>query len=77
MSENNSLGTCPKNGVHLWQQKRPIVRPLAEIAAQYKDRNAAIIAAYKTGAYSQREIGVFYQLHPTTIGTIVRKFKSS
>ena len=59
------------------QQKRPIVRPLAEIAAQYKDRNAAIIAAYKTGAYTQREIGVFYQLHPTTIGTIVRKFKSS
>ena len=59
------------------QQKRPIAKPLAEIAAQYKDRNAAIIAAYKTGAYTQREIGVFYQLHPTTIGTIVRKLKNS
>ncbi|HBZ30911.1 MAG TPA: addiction module toxin RelE, partial [Nitrosomonas nitrosa] len=59
------------------QQKRPIAKPLVEIAAQYKDRNEAIIAAYKTGTYSQREIGVFYQLHPTTIGTIVRKFKSS
>ncbi len=59
------------------QQKRPIAKPLSEIAAQYKDRKAAIIAAYKTGVYSQREIGEFYQLHPTTIGVIVRKNKNS
>ena len=39
------------------QQKRPIAKPLPEIAAQHKDRTTAIIAAYKTGAYSQREIG--------------------
>ncbi|MDP1950452.1 MAG: hypothetical protein Q8K59_05045 [Nitrosomonas sp.] len=57
------------------QQKRPIAKPLAEIAAQHKDRKTAIIAAYKTGAYSQREIGEFYQLHPTTIGIILRKNK--
>jgi REP element-mobilizing transposase RayT len=36
------------------QQKRPIAKPLAEIAAQHKDRKTAIIAAYKTGAYSQQ-----------------------
>ena len=54
------------------QQKWPIAKPLSEIAARHKDRDAAIIAAYKTGAYSQREIGEFYQLHPTTIGVIVR-----
>ena len=59
------------------QQKRPIAKPLPEIAAQYTDRNTAIIATYKTGAYSQREIGDFYQLHPTTIGAIVRKNKNS
>ena len=59
------------------QQKRPIVKPLSEIASQYKDCNTAFIAAYKTGAYSQREIGDFYQLHPTTIGAIVRKNKNS
>jgi putative transposase len=35
------------------QQKRPIAKPLSEIAAQHKDRRTAIIAAYKTGAYSQ------------------------
>ena len=59
------------------QQKRPIAKPLSEIAAQYKDRNTAIVAAYKTGAYSQREIGEFYQLHPTTIGVIVRNNKNA
>jgi hypothetical protein len=58
-------------------QKRPIAKPLSEIASQYKDRKTAIIAAYKTGAYSQREIGEFYQLHPTTVGVIVRKNKDS
>ena len=55
------------------QQRRPIAKPLSEIAAQYNNRNTAIIAAYKTGIYSQREIGAFYQLYPTTIGAIVRK----
>jgi putative transposase len=55
------------------QQKRPIAKPLSEIAAQHKDRKTAIIAAHKTGAYSQREVGEFCQLHPTTIGVIVQK----
>ena len=59
------------------QQKRPIAKPLSEIAAQYKDRKTAVIAAYKTGAYSQQEIGEFYQLHPTTIGVLVCKAKNS
>lgn len=53
------------------QQTRPMAKPLSEIAAQYKDRNTAIIAAYKTGVYSQREIGAFYQLHPTTTGVLL------
>ena len=59
------------------QQKRPITIPLSEITAQYEDRTTAIIVAYKTGAYSQREIGEYYQLHPTTIGVILRKSKHS
>ncbi|SFP99409.1 hypothetical protein SAMN05216419_10437 [Nitrosomonas cryotolerans] len=42
------------------QQKRPIAIPLPEIAAQHKDHATAIIAACKTGAYSQREIGEYY-----------------
>jgi hypothetical protein len=50
---------------------------LSEIAVQHKDRKTAIIAAYKTGTYSQREIGEYYQLHPTTVGVILRKNKNS
>ena len=51
------------------QQKRPVAKPLSEIAAQHKDRRTAIIATYKTGAYSQREIGEnYHQLHPTNGG---------
>jgi hypothetical protein len=59
------------------QQKRPIAKLLPAIAAQHKDRKMAIIAAYKTGAYSQREIAEFYQLHSTTIEVLVRKNKNS
>jgi len=59
------------------QQTRPIAKTLSEIAAQHKDRNVAIIVAYKTGAYSQREIGEYHHLHPTTIGVILRKRKNS
>ena len=40
-------------------------------------RKRTIIANYKTGAYSQREIGAFYQLHPTTIEISVRKSRKS
>lgn len=61
----------------LKQQKRPIAKPLSEIAAQHKDRKAAIIAAHKTGAYNQREIEEYYQLHPTTTGVTLRKNKDS
>lgn len=58
------------------QHKRPLAKPLSKIAAQVKDRKTAIIAAYKTGAYSQREIGEYYKLHPTTVGVILRKNKN-
>ncbi|SDH48567.1 hypothetical protein [Nitrosomonas sp. Nm132] len=59
------------------QQKRPVAKFLPAIAAQHKDRKMAIIAAYKTGVYNQREIAEFYQLHPTTIVAIVHKNKNS
>lgn len=59
------------------KQKRPIAKPLAQIAGQADGRNAAIIAAYATGAYSQREIGEHFQLHPSTVGIIVRGSKDS
>ncbi len=38
-------------------QRRPPAPSLADIAARHRGRNAAIVAAYATGAYSYREIG--------------------
>lgn len=57
------------------KQKRPIAKPLAEIVMQTNGRNTAIVAAYNTGAYSQREIGEYFQLHPSTVGVIIRESK--
>lgn len=59
------------------KHKRPVAPPLVEIIRQTKGRNAAIINAYATGAYSQREIGEYFQLHPSTVGVIVRKGNNS
>jgi len=50
---------------------------LLQIEEQHSDRNSAIVTAYKTGAYSQREIGEYFRLHPSTVGVIVRKARDS
>ena len=55
------------------KHKRPVAPPLAKIVQQTKGRDTAIITAYATGAYSQREIGEYFQLHPSTSGVIVRR----
>ena len=59
------------------KQIRPVVKTLLQIEKQNQDRNLAIVAAYNTGAYSQREIAEHYELHPSTVGVIVRRFKNS
>jgi hypothetical protein len=55
-------GSSHQHPSALKQQKRPIAKPLSEISAQHKDCKTAIIAAYKTGAYSQREVGAFLSI---------------
>lgn len=46
------------------KQQRPVAKALLQIERQYPERNSAIIAAYNTGVYSQREIAGFYNLRP-------------
>ncbi|MCF6209076.1 MAG: transposase [Gammaproteobacteria bacterium] len=53
-------------------QRRAPAPTLAKIAAKHHDRNAAIAAAYSTGAYSYREIAEYYGLHLATVGRIIR-----
>ncbi|MBK1723035.1 REP-associated tyrosine transposase [Thiocystis violacea] len=53
-------------------QRRAPAPALPVIAAQHTDRNAAIRAAYATGAYSYREIAQHFGVHLATVGRIVR-----
>lgn len=49
---------------------------IAELVSDYKNRNEGIIAAYEMGAYSYQEIAVFYGLHVTTVGKILRRARA-
>jgi len=53
------------------QRLRP-AQPLAEIAAQYEDRNQAIVACYASGEYSYAQIAEHFNVCFTTVGRIVR-----
>ncbi len=54
-------------------QRRPPAPSLDVIARQHGERNAAITAAYATGAYNYREIAEYFGLHLATVGRIIRK----
>jgi DNA-directed RNA polymerase specialized sigma24 family protein len=53
-------------------QRRPPAAPLVQIAERSAGRNAAIVAAYATGAYSYREIAAYFGVHLATVGRTVR-----
>ncbi len=53
-------------------QRRSPAPSLATLAAGHGERDAAIVAAYATGAYSYREIAAHFGLHLATVGRIVR-----
>ena len=59
------------------KQKRAVAESLSEIEQQAEDRDLAITTAYATGVYSQREIGEYFNLHPSTVGVIVRRATNS
>lgn len=53
-------------------QRRAPAPALADIAARTPDRDAAIVEAYATGAWSYQDIARHFGLHFTTVGRIVR-----
>jgi REP element-mobilizing transposase RayT len=54
-------------------QRCPRPRSLPIIERSASDRNAAIVTAYATGAYSYQEIAAYFGVHFTTVGRIVRR----
>jgi len=57
-------------------QSRPPARPIAEYLDQDNDRNLAIASAYQSGGYTLADIAAYFNLHYSTVSTIVRKSKS-
>lgn len=53
-------------------QRRPPPHTLQEIEQAAQDRNAAIVMAHATGAYSYQQIASYFGVHFTTVGRIVR-----
>jgi len=54
-------------------QKRSMPKSLAEYENAHPKRDAAIIAAYASGGYSQKEIGDYFGLHYSRVSRIVSK----
>ena len=54
-------------------QRRPPPLPLAALAAHSGGMDAAIVAAYATGAYCYREVAEYFGVHLAMVGRIVRR----
>lgn len=57
-------------------QRRPTPLPLPNYEQQYSNRNEAILAAYRSGAYSMTQLATYFQLHVSTVSKLVAKFKA-
>jgi hypothetical protein len=69
------IGLKARGRAHHWVRRA--AHPLVRIVQETKERNAAIIIAYATGEYSQREISGYFRLHPSTVGVIICGSKNS
>jgi len=58
-------------------QKRPVAKSLSAYENTSRTRNEAIVIAYASGAYSYQQLGVYFGLHFTRIGKIVRSCKGN
>ena len=56
-------------------QRRPRARELYEYEAMENNRNQAIIMAYKSGGYSQKQIGDYFGLHYSRVSRIITRAK--
>ena len=57
-------------------QRRPVPKELDYYKLKFSDRNIAIVNAYKSGGYTLKEIGDYFDLHYSTVSGILRNHKS-
>ncbi|MGB5833984.1 MAG: addiction module toxin RelE, partial [Thiohalocapsa sp.] len=53
-------------------KRRPPAKPLSEYRRDHRQRNDAIVAAYRSGGYTLRDIGDFFGLHYSRVSKIVQ-----
>ncbi len=53
-----------------------MAKSIEHYAKKAIDRNSAIVEAYKSGGYSMKEIGQYFELGTSTISDIVNDRKS-
>ena len=53
--------------------KRPVPKPLADYARKHPLRDQAIIAAYRSGGYSQKQIADYFELHYSWVSKLIKK----
>lgn len=57
-------------------QRRRTIKSLDYYSAKYRKRNFAICAAYESGAYSQKDIAKYFDLHYSSVSKIVKQYET-
>ncbi len=57
-------------------QRRPVPRSLKGYQRKYKNRNTAIYEAYRSGGYTLKDIGQYFDLHYSTVSGIIKDHKA-
>ena len=55
-------------------QKRLPAKPLSYFQEVYRERDDAIVAAYRSGGYSMKDIGIHFCLHYSRISRIIKNY---
>ena len=70
IDEDKDLSEIPAS------QRRCIAKPLGYYVAMSQNRNSAIYEAYRSGGYTLKQIGDYFDLHYSSVSGIVRNHKS-
>ncbi|WP_281168008.1 helix-turn-helix domain-containing protein [Thioflavicoccus mobilis] len=54
-----------------------MVRPLGAYAARYRDRDRAMVEAYRAGAYSMQAIAEHFGVSRMTVSRAVKRFEDA
>ncbi len=57
------------------EQRQRISKPLSYYSKKHKHRNDAINAGYIDGAYSQKDIADYFEVHYSTVSKIIKKYE--